>query len=423
MGLPLQREMEREDGQEKYAMYEYLLEIDNPTDPSSATLLKRLPPNRSALDEDSLQNLLFHFPQALPLAAIDGAYAGAVPICQELSLPAGALDALYVNQLGRLTLAEFKLWRNPQARREVIGQILNYAKDLASWRYEDLQRQVSQKLGKKGNVLYDRVRERHPELDEAAFCDNVSRHLRRGEFLLLIVGDGIREDARNIVDFVQRHSGLHFNLALVEAALYSNGPGRLLVQPRILAKTEIVARTVIADDHDRASGPEDDEAAPLSSQEEENLRFWNVVTADFTFSDVAMEPPATTKGPILYIQVRKSGRGDWGLQFTATIIRRTSHTGSYLTCRKNIQPAGRIYDDLVQEFDELRAELGDDLETWEDANGRPRLGFRRQGSLDFLSADSEDEAFKEAVAWMQDRLDRLVSTLHPRLQRMIATHA
>ena len=409
-------------------MYEYLVGIDDPADPSSATLLKRLPPNLSALNEDSLQNLLFRFPQTLPLAAIDGAYAGAVPICRELSLPAGALDALYINQLGRLTLAEFKLWRNPQARREVIGQILDYAKDLASWSYQDLQRQVSQARGEKGNVPYDLVRKRHPEVDEAAFCDNVSRHLRRGEFLLLIVGDGIREGARNIVDFVQRHSGLHFNLALVEAALYSDGPGRLLVQPRILAKTEIVARTVIAD-HNRTGGPEDDEAAPLSSQEEDNLRFWNAVAADFTFSgvtmelsDVTMEPPATTKGPTLFIRVRNSGWGDWGLQFTATITRKTSHIDCHLTCRKNIQPAGRIYHDLVQEFDELRAELGDDLETWKDANGRPRLGFRRQGSLAFLSADSEDEAFNEAVAWMQDRLDRLVSALYPRLQRMIATH-
>ena len=54
---------------------------------------------------------------------------------------------------------------------------------------------------------------------EAEFVDNVTRHLKRGEFLLLIVGDGIREDVEHIVDFVQRHSGLHFNLALVEAAL------------------------------------------------------------------------------------------------------------------------------------------------------------------------------------------------------------
>ena len=384
-------------------------------DPSSATVLERLPHNRPAVGEASLQELLFRFPQALPLAAIDQAYAGAVPVCRELSLPAGALDALYVNRLGRLTLAEFKLWRNPQARREVIGQILDYAKDLASWGYEDLQRQVSRALGRKGNVLCDLVRERHPDVDEADFVDNVTRHLRRGEFLLLIVGDGIREDARNIVDFVQRHSGLHFRLALVEAALYRDGPERLLVQPRILAKTEIVARSVAG--FDRDGGPE--EAEPLSDQEEENLRFWRAVAEDFTFSDVTMEPPPATGHATQFLKVRNSGWGDWGLQFTATITRNTSHIGCHLTCRKNVQPAGRIYDDLVAGLEELRVEMGDDLETW-DENGRPRLGFRRKGSLAFLSADGEDEAFAQAVAWMRERLDRLVSTLHPRLQRMIA---
>ena len=143
------------------------------------------------ISEGALQELLFRTPQALPLAAIDAAYADAVPVCKELATPSGYVDALYVNRLGRLTIAEFKLWRNPQARREVIGQILDYAKDLASWGYEDLQREVSKRLAKNGNVLYDLVREHQPDVNEAEFVDNVSRHLKRGEFLLLIIGDGI----------------------------------------------------------------------------------------------------------------------------------------------------------------------------------------------------------------------------------------
>ena len=104
-------------------------------------------------DESFLQDLLFRFPETLPISNIDAAYAGAVPVCRELWTSAGYVDALYVNALGRLTLAEFKLWRNPQARREVIGQILDYTKELASWSYEDLQREVSKALQKKGNVL------------------------------------------------------------------------------------------------------------------------------------------------------------------------------------------------------------------------------------------------------------------------------
>ena len=201
--------------------------------------------SEGSVDEGTLRDLLFRHPQTLPISAIHSAYAGIVSVCKELRTPAGSVDTLYVNSNGRLVIAEFKLWRNPQARREVIGQILDYAKDLASWGYEDLQREISLNLGKTGNVLYELVRKDSPELDEAEFVDNVTRHLKRGEFLLLIVGDGIREGVENIVDFVQGHSGLNFNLALVETALYRDAVDNLFVQPRVLARTEIVQRFVV----------------------------------------------------------------------------------------------------------------------------------------------------------------------------------
>ena len=98
------------------------------------------------MDESSLRDLMFRFPRSLPVAAIDAAYSDPVPVCRELSTPAGYVDALYINALGRLTLAEFKLWRNPQARREVIGQILDYTKELASWKYEDLSARCREHL-------------------------------------------------------------------------------------------------------------------------------------------------------------------------------------------------------------------------------------------------------------------------------------
>ena len=132
--------------------YGELIRVDRTGE--ATEILERLPlgsgVTQGGVDEATLQELLFDHPESLPIAAIDPAYADSVPVCRELSVPAGSIDALYVNALGRLTLCEFKLWRNPQARREVIGQILDYAKDLASWSYEDLQRQVSLALGREG---------------------------------------------------------------------------------------------------------------------------------------------------------------------------------------------------------------------------------------------------------------------------------
>ncbi len=396
---------------------------DNATAPE---VLRRVPLGAGAssggVDEATLQDLLFRFPQTLPIASIDPAYAGAVPVCKELSLPAGYADTLYVNHLGRLTLAEFKLWRNPQARREVIGQILDYAKDLASWGYEDLQRQVSLALGRSGNALYDLVRRQHPDLNEAEFVDNVSRHLRRGEFLLLIIGDGIQEGAANIVDFVQRYSGLHFNLAMVEAALYRDAANSLIVQPRVLARTEIVQRFVVDGGRvaDVAVADMDEPQETLSDQEEQNLRFWNVVLRDYSFADTSVAVPAPIKDSTLYVPVRNSGYGDWALCFDGYLNRSQNGFGCFLMVRRDQTRAVRIFDQLVESFAELRSEMGSELEHWHNPAGRPRIGFRRQGGLAFLAQDEEIKEFREAADWMREHLNRLVSTLHPRLQAMLA---
>ena len=403
--------------------YGDLIRLD-PDNDSPEETLQRIPLGTSVanggMDESSLQDLLFRFPRTLPIAAIDAAYAGAVPVCRELGTRAGYVDALYINPLGRLTLAEFKLWRNPQARREVIGQILDYTQEISSWSYEDLQREVSKALKRKGNVLYELIRKNAPEVNEAEFVDNVTRHLKRGEFLLLIIGDGIREGVENIVNFVQRHSGLHFNLALVEAALYRDRANRIIVQPRVLTRTEIVSRIVVEDGVARGLIADDDEDDVLSDYQQENRRFWRAVLDDYSFSDVTVEVPTAGTESTLYVKVRNSGFGDWGLSFVGFFSRGSSLIGCYLSCRKDIPQSVRIYEEVKESFEELQRELGGDLVCWENKAGRPRIGFTRRTQLPFVAGNGESDDFDEAVAWMRDRLDRLVSTLHPRLQRMIS---
>ena len=404
--------------------YGELVRID-PAHEAAEEVLRRIPLGTpvadGGIDESSLRDLLFAFPGTLPVAAIDAAYADPVPVCRELSTPAGFVDAMYINSLGRLILAEFKLWRNPQARREVIGQILDYAKEFASWSYEDLQREVSRALGRKGNVLYELVSAQAPEVREADFVDNVSRHLARGEFLLLIIGDGIREGVENIVEFVQRYSGLHFTLALVEAALYGDTAGRIVVQPRCLARTEVVRRFVL--DGGLAQPEPEDSDEPLPDYQRENVRFWTAVLRDYAFSDVTVEVPEVTKESAIYVKVRHSGYGDWGLSFVGYLYRNKSGIGCYMTCRKGIPQAARVYDDVKGGLDGLRNDLGDDLQYWEGSAARPRIGFWREVQLPFPLEGpngAANDAFDDAVAWMRDRLDRLVSTLHPRLQRLLA---
>ena len=405
--------------------YGDLIRLD-PGNPTGEETLRRIPLGTrladGGMDETSLRDLLFRFPRSLPVAAIDAAYADPVPICRELSTSAGYVDALYINALGRLTLAEFKLWRNPQARREVIGQILDYTKELASWSYCDLHREVSRALGRPGNnVPYELVRAQAPGVDEANFVDNVSRHLKRGEFLLLIIGDGIREGVENIVQFVQSHSGLHFNLALVEAVLYRDTANRIIVQPRVLMRTEVIRRVVLESGRveDVVSDDEDTEDTP-SDLERENVRFWTAVLDDYRFSDMNVDVPEVTKESVLRVKVERSGFRGYGLLFVGFLDRGDSIVGCYLTCRRDVQPAVDVYRDIGRSLDELRRELGDELEQWKNKQGRPRIGFTRPAQFPLPTEESTSGEFEEAVQWMRERLDGLVSTLHPRLERMIS---
>src|SRR5690349_12534325 len=127
-----------------------------------------------------------------------------------------------------------------EGRREVVGQILDYAKELSRWSSSDVQREVRTRLKRSGNPVLELVRATDPTVDEIQFNDALTANLRRGRFLLLIVGDGIREGVEAIAEYLQEHAGLHFSLGLVELPIYimPNGGGRL-VAPRVLARTAL----------------------------------------------------------------------------------------------------------------------------------------------------------------------------------------
>jgi hypothetical protein len=222
---------------------------------SSAKKLTRIHFSKNAsettsYDEAWLQRLIMHQPSLLPVDQIEPAFANLIPVCIELPTPSGYLDNLLITPLGDLALVECKLWRNPEARREVVGQVIDYAKDLSAWSYEKLQDAISRTkpFGEKDEKpilsLYERAVGRS-ESDEPSFIDSVSRNLRRGRFLLLIIGDGIREGVESITEFLQQYAGLHFTLAIVELALFELPTGGYIAQPRVLARTTNIDRGIV----------------------------------------------------------------------------------------------------------------------------------------------------------------------------------
>jgi hypothetical protein len=225
--------------------------------------------DQGGFDENWLENLIAAHPEILPFDQIDPAFADAVSICTQLPVGANALDNFLVTDRGGLVLVECKLWRNPESRRKVVGQILDYATDIAGWDYEQLEnavRHANPAPGlSKGASLFERVAGAGG-LDEKQFADAVYRNLKRGQFLLLVVGDGIREGVASISSFLQQHVGLHFDLGLAEIAVFPLPTGGYIVQPRVLAVTERILRGVVVLTDDRVQvQPPPEHATPQKS--------------------------------------------------------------------------------------------------------------------------------------------------------------
>lgn len=228
-----------------------------------------------SFSEDQLQTLIFDHPELLPVSAVEPYFNGIIPVCRELPTPAGPLDNLYVTPQGNLILVECKLWRNPEARRKVIAQIMDYAKEIAMWGYQDLMDAINRaNKTDHANPLYS-LAEKHPETPaESQFVEQVSRNLRLGRHMLLIVGDGIQEGAEKLAEFLQQNMALQFTLALVQMGIYRfpERQGHIVI-PHVLMKTTMIERAVIRieDGKIRVTEPDNRPQSAGSTQRAENL--------------------------------------------------------------------------------------------------------------------------------------------------------
>jgi hypothetical protein len=253
------------------------------------------------VSEAFIRDLVHQHPACLPITEIDVMFSGTVSVCTELNTPAGPIDVFMVTPSGLPVLVECKLWRNPEARLEVVSQILDYAKELSRWSSADVQREVSNRLKREGNPLLDIVRVADPAVDEQGFHDALTANLRRGRFLLLIVGDGIREGVEAIAEYLQVHAGLHFSLGLVELPIYRMPNGDRLVAPRVLARTVLVTRNVVAVPEgytlELTDGEEEEEIDPeQTARAEEFQRFWSEFLQGLKLDDPEQPMPKPSRG-------------------------------------------------------------------------------------------------------------------------------
>ena len=118
--------------------------------------------------EGKLQDYLEKYPTLIPLADIVEGASDLICIGREVAAGPGSIDLLCIDKDGLLTVVETKLRRNREARREVIGQIIEYASYVSQWTPNDVYRIASEYFAKstrvpesyKGKTLDETVVER-----------------------------------------------------------------------------------------------------------------------------------------------------------------------------------------------------------------------------------------------------------------------
>ncbi|QTA87507.1 hypothetical protein [Desulfonema magnum] len=202
-------------------------------------------------NEAWLQNLLRTRPDILPIADIDPVYWPMIPIGYEVSTDTGRIDNLFISHSGHVILVETKLWQNPEAKRKVVAQAIDYASSLSAWTYNELNLAAKKYLKKYEGVeseLADWVENQLGTLDggKPAFIAKVTKNLQAGRFLTVIVSDKIRAPVFKMADYLNNYPNLGIRFALIELSGYWTETGAdwpLLIVPRIairpcIAKTK-----------------------------------------------------------------------------------------------------------------------------------------------------------------------------------------
>jgi hypothetical protein len=246
--------------------------------------------------------------------------------------------------------------------------------------------------------------------------------MRSGRFLIVIAGDGIREDVSGIAELINRNASSAFSFALVEVALYGFDDSSVAIQPRVIARTQIIERTVVvvrdanqpltvtaSDDADT----EESGASTAGSRNElgesptqAQYRTWWTPVMNAPFDDPDQEPAK------LYYPNNVRVTLPWPTKVWAGAYRYGGDSG-FVGVGTNGQEPG--YSDLISALERQKDAILDELPgavfAPSDGGKKISISTRRQAA-EFTTDD-------EMRRWLSSTLNSYVNALRPRLKALI----
>lgn len=224
----------------------YLIDEDPTATHPTVTPVARLLESHKEFNEAWVRDLLYKNPQLLPVQQLKPDAREFLPIAVEVPFPdVGKADLVGVTTGGYPVIVETKLWRNPDARRKVMAQLIDYIKEMAKQDYEWFEKLWREHHPKSANPnLFKAASDASTiELDETEFADRIGHACQVGDVLGFIVGDGIKHGLLKLVSYLAKHSShLRYSMTLLELRCHKLPTGSLAVIPNIVQEVSPVER-------------------------------------------------------------------------------------------------------------------------------------------------------------------------------------
>ena len=229
---------------------------------------------------------------------------------------------------------------------------------------------------------------------------------------MTVSGEGVEA----IAEYLHAHAGLHFSLGLVELPIYAMPNGDRLVAPRVLARTALVTRNVVAvpDGYivvPEAEDADDEEIDPaLKARADEYQRFWMEFLEVLKLDDPEQSKPKPTRSANIWFDL--PARGAW----LAVYRLQSGEVGVFLSSLRK-PPGGYAMQRVVDDWGAIKDELGGSARLDQVKDGRPTIKDSRSfGSLD------QPEAREMAFSWLAERVNTFVTVLRPRMRSAAADY-
>lgn len=197
--------------------------------------------------EDLLQTLLAKYPELIAGESVGSTMSQRwLLVKREVGVPDSAtggsrwsLDHLFIDDQAVPTLIEVKRSDDTRIRREVVGQMLDYAANgVVYWPAERLRSDFEARCATDGLDSLDELRSSlGDEIDPERFWDDVEQNLRSGRVRLVFVSDSIPQELRRVIEFLNERMSPTEVLG-IEIKQYLGSGGLKTLVPRVVGQTE-----------------------------------------------------------------------------------------------------------------------------------------------------------------------------------------